>query len=217
MPRRTVIFVDMLFPSCLNHTGNPKGTVKARWLIGSAALLVFAGWLLWHKWSQDEPRRNSITALQNLRAALESSTSDSLLSAVVLPQAFQTRTAPERAEFLRKALQNEVSEEGIAVLRKHGTFGRLKELFPDEADAWANQAGVKTEDCVAFKLDQNGLRTEVVLVAASPSPPSEKEAGERRPVVRNSPNSTAAPAKSRPTLEYRVLRCNNVKRMAGNL
>ena len=50
---------------------------------------------------------------------------------------------------------------------KEGLFGPLQEMFPQEAAAWAAQAGVKVEDCVAFKLEQNGLRAEVVLKLSS--------------------------------------------------
>lgn len=53
---------------------------------------------------------------------------------------------------------------GLAVLQREGEFGTLSDLFPAEASTWAEQAGVKPEDCVAFKLDNNGSRSEVVLV-----------------------------------------------------
>ena len=66
-------------------------------------------------------------------------------------------------EFLRKALQGEISSEGIVALKKDGEFGPLSRVFPKEAAGWANQAGVKAEDCVAFKLERNGQRSEVVL------------------------------------------------------
>jgi hypothetical protein len=109
--------------------------------------------------------------------------------------ALQSRTPSEQLEFITKALSDEVSLEGLAVLKKEGRFGALKEVFPVEADGWVAQAGVKLEDYVAFRLERNGLRTEVVLACTSDSPPA----------THHSPRHT-----------YRIVRCNNVKQL-GNL
>ncbi len=57
-------------------------------------------------------------------------------------------------EFLTKALRDEISAEGIGALKKDGAFGPLRKMFPTEAETWANQAGVKAEDCVAFKMER---------------------------------------------------------------
>lgn len=87
-----------------------------------------------------------------------------MLQTVMLPQALRGRTVSEQAEFLSKALRNEISPEGLAVLRREGKFGSLTNLFPAEARAWAEQAGVKPEDCVAFRMERDSIRAEVVLV-----------------------------------------------------
>ncbi len=100
--------------------------------------------------------------------------------------------APEQAEFLTKALADEISPEGLAVLQREGSFGPLATVFAAEAEGWAKQGGVKVEDCVAFKLERNGLRAEVVLAAGTPLAP------------RLSPLATS----------MRILRCNNVKQLA---
>lgn len=81
--------------------------------------------------------------------------------------AWASRTRAEQIEFISKALRDELSREGLVVLKKEGRFGSLNELFPAEADVWAVQAGVKPEDCVAFRMERNGLRAEVVLVRNS--------------------------------------------------
>jgi len=52
--------------------------MKARWIVGIATLLVVIAGFLLFKWKQDDPRRDSLTALQNFRAALDSNNSDSL-------------------------------------------------------------------------------------------------------------------------------------------
>ena len=67
-------------------------------------------------------------------------------------------------DFVRKALAEEVSQEGIKALQKDGQFGRLNEIFPGEAERWAEQAGVKVDDCVAFCAERNGIRAEAVLL-----------------------------------------------------
>jgi hypothetical protein len=169
--------------------------MKWRFTVKVFVLLAIASVLLWLKWERDEPRRNAVNALQHFCAALDTRNSESLLNSVVLPQAVQGRTAAEQAEFLTKALRDEVSLEGLAVLKKEGVFGPLINLFPAEAEQWAKQAGVNVEDCVAFKLEKNGLRAEVVLVNDSRLP------------------STLDPRPSPPAL--RIVRCNNVKQLAA--
>jgi len=122
--------------------------------------------------------------LRSIAAALNAGTADDLLQTVVLPAAVSGRTSAEQTEFLSKALRDEISAEGLAVLRREGKFGPLQELFPQEAATWAAQAGVKPEDCVAFRMERDSIRAEVVLVREGNT--------------------------------HRVVRCNNVKQMAGN-
>lgn len=163
--------------------------MNKRYAFAVLTLLIVAACGVWlWRWKQDEPRRTAIHALAGFTAALNTGDSDTLLKTVVLPAAVQGRTAPEQAEFLTKALRDEISPEGLEVLRQQGQFGPLTNIFPAEAQAWASQAGVKPEDCVAFKLERNGLRAEVVLAINS----------ERK--TRNA--------------KLRIVRCNNVKQLA---
>ncbi|MBE0543657.1 MAG: hypothetical protein IH623_20115 [Verrucomicrobia bacterium] len=141
---------------------------------------------------QDAPRRESLAALTRLEMALHSGSRVELAGLLVMPTAIRDHTAPEQSEFLAKALNDEISPEGLAVLKQQGDYGPLKKLFPAEAEAWATQAGVHPDDCVAFKLDRNGLRAEVVL---------------DKPSILNSATTTAKPG-------YRIVRVNNVKQMA---
>jgi hypothetical protein len=93
--------------------------------------------------------------------------------------------------FIRKALRDEISPEGLVLLKKEGTFGPLTTVFPKEATNWAAQAGVKPEDCLAFRLDRtNSLRAEVVLARVPDSPPATR--------------ASLLPS-------FRILRCNDVK------
>ena len=122
-------------------------------------------------------------ATGRLDTALRTGNSADLLSTICLPAAIQGRTAPEQAQFLTKALADEISPEGLTVLQREGSFGPLTNLFSAEAEKWANQAGAKPEDCVAFKMERTGIRAEVVLLRAGKT--------------------------------FRIVRCNNVKQMAG--
>ena len=128
---------------------------------GLFVLLIIAAGGAWLWWKAGATRRASVQTLQRFNAALTTGNSADLLNAVVMPAAIQGRTGAEQTEFLTKALRDEISPEGLAVLQRDGAFGPLTNIFPAEAQGWAGQAGVKPEDCVAFKLERNGLRAEV--------------------------------------------------------
>ncbi len=117
----------------------------------------------WFKWQSDEPRRTSVKAFQQFTADFASGDAR-ILDRIVMPAGVRDRTSAEQFEFIRKSLQDEISPEGFEVLKKHASYGPLKLLFPSEAVAWTKQAGVKAEDCIAFRLERNGIRAEVVLV-----------------------------------------------------
>ena len=126
-------------------------------------LLTILG-LAWLIWKNGEPRRQALHTLGHLDTALRTGNSTDLLGAISTPAAIQGRTTAEQAQFLSKALVDEISPEGLATLQRAGTFGPLADLFPAEAKNWAELAGVKVEDCVAFKMERSGIRAEVVLV-----------------------------------------------------
>jgi hypothetical protein len=153
---------------------------------------LIAASLYW--WIHDAPRRESLNSLTRLDTALHSANRAELLNLLVMPAAVRDRTAPEQSEFLTKALNDEISPEGLTILRKHGDYGSLREVFPAEAETWANQAGVDLDECVAFRLERNGLRAEVVLLKPS--------------TLNVQPSTGEAP--------YRIVRVNNVKQMADS-
>jgi hypothetical protein len=154
-----------------------------------ALLLIIAGGF-WLRWKAGEPRRFALQTLGQLDAALRTGNSADLLKLICTPAAIQGRTAPEQAQFLTKALADEISPEGLVVLQRQGTFGPLTNVFPAEAEKWAKQAGVRAEDCVAFKLERRGLCAEVVLAQDS---------------ALRTPHSPS-----------RIVRCNHVRQMAMN-
>ena len=140
-----------------------RARMKARYFIGPIILLVLAACCLVFKWKHDELRRQSLATLQHLRVALDARSAE-MLDDIVLPTALAGRTPSEQTDFLTKALQGEVSMNGIAALQKEASFGPLNQLFPEEAAGWAKQAGVNPDDCIAFRMERNGIRAEVVLI-----------------------------------------------------
>lgn len=157
-------------------------------LIVATGLAVGAVVLLWQ---QGQPRREAVQAVARFADALASHKGAELLDAILIPAAVQSRTPAEQQEFITKALADEISPAGVAALKRHAEFGPLKSVFPQEAAAWCSQVGADANDCVAFKMERAGLRAEVVLV------------------------SNLSPATDHPSPAYRIIRCNNVKQMAG--
>lgn len=137
-----------------------KATYSCLFLVA----LGVAGWLLWTQWKQGEPRRTAVASLTNFQRSLDAAEAAAVLDSLVIPPSLAARTTAEQAEFVKKALHDEVSEAGIAALRKHASFGPLGEIFPEEAKQWASLAGAAPDQCVAFRMERSGVRAEVVLV-----------------------------------------------------
>jgi len=130
--------------------------------ICSLPFLVTASCLYW--WHLGAPRRESLAVLASLEQTLRAGDRVTVLELVVPPAGVRDYSPAEQSEFVIKALVNEISADGLAVLRKDAEYGPLSKVFPAEAEAWATQAGVSTGDCVAFKLHRPGVDCEVVLV-----------------------------------------------------
>lgn len=164
--------------------------MKVGRIVGLLAVLVLVGGMSWYFWKKAEPRRNALGILRQFNDALSVGDSTKILELVSIPTALAGRTAAEQSEFLGKALHDEISAEGLAVLQREGQFGPLTNLFPAEAGAWAQSANVPVENCVAFRLERNGHRAEVVL---------------HRPLTPDRQSSSA----------FKLVRCNNVKQLAA--
>jgi hypothetical protein len=58
-------------------------------------------------------------------------------------------------QIIRSIENNEISAEGIAILSEKGSFGKLRDIFPEKADKWLERSEIKNEgDCFAIKLNQ---------------------------------------------------------------
>lgn len=137
-------------------------------LLLALLLLLVATSVLWRLRQPRDPVQQALNTLEELHVALANPDPTSLLALLAPPTALAAQTPTERAEFLRKALQNELSPAGIDELRRHARCGPLPEVFPAEAANWAYQAGVPPDQCVAFRLGRtNGLRAEVVIYTNS--------------------------------------------------
>jgi len=159
--------------------------MKTHWTLGFAGLLLLVGGGGWYFHHADKPRRDAIQTLSVLSESLKAGDSTRLLQTVAMPATLRDRTPGEQFEFMAKALREEITPDGLALLQREGQFGTLTNLFPGEGILWAEQADVCPEDCVAFKFERNGLRTEVVL--AKPSS-----------------------LNSQPPTPFQIVRCNNV-------
>ena len=128
-------------------------------------LSLAGGAFWWHnhrRWVADEPRREALAAAARFGRELRSP-DGKVRDCVVVPGAYLSRTPQEQEDFVRKALRDEISAEGLEILSREGDYGPLAEVFPDNGSKWAKQFGVDAEDCVAFKTVKGNLIAELVL------------------------------------------------------
>lgn len=140
----------------------------------AAAILALAlaggvfWWLSHRRWVADEPRREALAAAARFERELGSPTG-TVREYVIVPGAYLARTPQEQEDFLRKALKDEVSPEGLEVLGREGEYGPLTEIFPAKGEKWVNQLGVNADACVAFRAERDGIRAELVLLVTNGS------------------------------------------------
>lgn len=115
---------------------------------------------------RDPAEWNALAVTGQAVTAIMESDHEQLLRTIVAPSHLARFTDAEVADFLGKALSDEVSPEGLEVMRREAQFGRLTELFPEEGPRWAQSAGVRVEDCVAFRLEKLGVVAEIGIVTS---------------------------------------------------
>ncbi len=131
-------------------------------LVASVVALV-----MWRQSKATSAGRPALAHARQLARVLETPTRDSRLrDMVVVPGVCRNRTSQEQEDFLRKALKDEVSEDGLDVLASTGVFGPLREVFPEEAHEWTGPHGLDPAECVAFRATKGALRAELVLHVA---------------------------------------------------
>ena len=130
-----------------------------------ALILTWLGaWFAWDRYQRNAPRREALAVLVEMERLLATADAAKVVEQVVMPTSAPVRTPVEQAQWLKDILRDELSPAGIAKLRRSGSFGPLAEIFPDEALRWADAAKVRVGDCVAFRIERNGVRAEVVLL-----------------------------------------------------
>lgn len=99
-----------------------------------------------------EPNKESAaTALGDLAKAMAAKDYPAARQVLVLPEGATDEQLD--AELAKMAEREEISEAGVKKLIEEGKFGPAKEIFPEQADGWAERAKVKVDDCYAFSLD----------------------------------------------------------------
>lgn len=130
--------------------------------VATACVTLF---LARQRWQAKAPRRAAAEYahgfVQRLSAA--DGTGGGLHNMVALPAVYDQRTTQEQDDFIRRALKDEISEDGLRVLVEIGEFGPLREMFPAEAEAWTKPHGINPGECVAFRASKDSLPAELVL------------------------------------------------------
>ena len=141
-----------------------KRALSLAWrLVVTLFVGVLAVWFTVDRYQRGAPRRTALAALVEVNRSLAAADSTRTLKLFVLPAAAAGRTPSEQAQWLGEILRDEISDAGIEEIRRHGRYGSLAEIFPEDASRWAESASLRVEDCVAFKLERNGMRCEVIL------------------------------------------------------
>ncbi len=85
------------------------------------------------------------------------------MKVISVPSGWRSRSNREIQRDVTELLSGEISVEGIDALKSGSIFGPLREVFPAEVTAWATAFSVNADECVAFRMEKNGVRAEVVL------------------------------------------------------
>jgi hypothetical protein len=73
-----------------------------------------------------------------------------VLDFIVLPPSLQGKSSDEVSRSLVRYLSDELSAQGLDMLRNKGNVRPLVEAFPREGTQWAQNAGVDPFDCIAI-------------------------------------------------------------------
>ena len=148
-------------------TLNPKpltGRSRRRFVTVGLLVLIPIGMGMFWFFDARTPRARAARVAAELCFALEHHSAAAVVKLIELPPAMRTKGDVEIQRQVLELLSDEISTDGVAALKKHGSFGALREIFPAEAAAWAAAFSVSADECVAFRMEKNGIRAEVVLL-----------------------------------------------------
>lgn len=86
-----------------------------------------------------------------------------ILDLVAVPSSIVAQSKSDQGAAIRDLLRDEVSSDGLEAIKKGAVFGPLADVFPEDAARWADDARVPVAECVAFRMERNHTRAEVVL------------------------------------------------------
>ena len=140
-----------------------KTTIAVTILVSVA--IGFIVFFVRQRWQAEAPQRAAAeyAHLFVQRLASTDSAGVGLRDMVAMPAVYRQRTTQEQDDFIRKALKDEISGDGLRVLVQSGEFGSLREMFPAEAEAWTKPHGINPGECVAFRASRDSLQAELVL------------------------------------------------------
>ncbi len=78
----------------------------------------------------------------NQKTQSEDTSGSEILDHVMMPPVYVSRTGVEQCDFIRKALKDEISEEGLLILEREGMYGTLSESFLTRRKAGQNYLGL---------------------------------------------------------------------------
>lgn len=131
----------------------PEG--RGLFIGGIVAVIVVGTGFFYHLHQMQQPKRDCVEALAVLNERILRSEA-SISDLVKTPQFLEGSTNPEIEQIMSKSLRNEISAEGIELLRRKGKFGPLSDICPDRGARWAQTAGVSIHECLAFRVENSG-------------------------------------------------------------
>jgi hypothetical protein len=126
-------------------------------------LVVCGAFFALSRYRSDEPRRDALAVISEIERALTSSEVSKTMPLLELSPSAAARSPQDQTQWIADVLRDEVSAAGLVELRRHARFGPLAEVFPEEGKRWAEAAHLTVERCVAFRMERDGIRAEVVL------------------------------------------------------
>lgn len=118
--------------------------------------------------SAQRPKAVAIQLLERLDRALGREDVPAVMEMVILPPSMVSLTPSEQQRQIREALRGELTSAGIKALAQEGKFGRAVDLFPEDIDHWAGIFCVNPTNCMAWRMGDGLLRSEVVLFPERP-------------------------------------------------
>jgi hypothetical protein len=121
-----------------------------------------AAWWYWNSQKSSPDRAATLDVLQRLDVSLKDANGDPA-DWIMPPTVAEGKSPAEYDRWIREVLYEEISPEGLAVLKEEARFGPLLDLFPEQAEAWTSPYSIPAAECLAFRMERSGITAEVVV------------------------------------------------------